>query len=107
MSLKNFKYSLIDLNNPIYSDEILVNNCYQLWKDVYLPIHEAAKENLLADSFYKAKLLSAVHDSDKNPVVFCLHDVLDMRLTDIDCISYFQGVDSSFLKRLRDRKSVV
>lgn len=107
MSQDHFRYSIVDINSTQFQHIDLINKCYQLWKEVYEPIHAEAKQRLEPDAFYKAKFLAVIHDDNNIPLAFCTHNVLDMRLLDIDQIGYFKGSSEPFLQLLRNEKHLM
>lgn len=94
------KYSLLDLNYITNSNEPMISACYELWRDVYKPILEECGETIRPDLFYRAKLLSVIHEGAR-PIAFCLHNNFAANLSGMTEHGYFEPTDlntRSFLK---------
>lgn len=86
-------FDLHDLS--ILSNESLrtVESVYQMWQEVYSPILTAANEALHPDTFFRARYLLCLSDSDQT-IAFCLMNSIDLRVPQNAGRSYFNPVPS-------------
>ena len=107
MTNSNLRLTVIDIAGPLETDTLLLNNCYELWKEVYEPIHKEANQTLETEHFYRAKFLVVLHDENKVPTAFSMHNVLNMELLDIQNVHYFSGANTLFMHKIKEEKHKV
>jgi len=81
----------------------IINSCYEMWKETYGEILSAAGEKLSADSFFRSRFISIIHQN-YSPIGFCLHSVYDFSLNGMVELPYFFYVGSHFLNKLENEK---
>lgn len=82
------KFEIIDLSKIDKLNKALIENTYSVWKSVYEPILNEANEAILPDYFWKARMISVIHEKN-TPVAFALHGSIPIFMDDVENISYF------------------
>lgn len=100
------EYEILDPIVINSKTETLISQCYDLWKSVYDPILSTAGEKIIPEMFYRAKLISVIHE--KNEVLaFTLHNNLYLGLNGTSDLSYLSIVPKIVLNDFKNQKKSI
>ncbi|RYG94982.1 MAG: hypothetical protein EON58_15135 [Alphaproteobacteria bacterium] len=94
---------IIDLSSIQDRQLPLVNEAYRLWVETYQPILEAAGESLKPEYFFRSKTMIMIRDEEK-VLSFSLNNVLNLGLSGVSDLSYFQEMPLATFEQLRSER---
>lgn len=91
------QFEIIDMARLQNEQRPLIAQAYGMWRETYAPILKAAGESLMADHFYRAKIMNVIH-TDGRIHSFSLNNVLDLALPGLPELGYFAEMPPTLLK---------